>query len=545
MGEMEKGTVFGIDLGTTYSCISYLKDGHPVVCQSLEGENTTPSVVRLLPEEDMPVVGRTAKDMAVLYPDYTIQFVKSKIGHVESFEYGTDEDKHITTPVDVSSEILKKVARDAEAYTNIPVKDVVITVPAYFGNNEKSATKEAGIKAGLNVIDIVEEPTAAAFYYGCEVSDENEVICIFDLGGGTFDVTAMEMQKGSLTVLTTDGDHDLGGKNWDAELISMVEEKFREQTGFDEEFDSDILQELQLKCEQAKRQLTTSSQASVPLKIDRKYQAAITITREEFDARTSHLLASAIDLTRKVFDIIEERNKKISKILLVGGSSFMPQVAEAVREEFGMEPLLNEPNESVSKGACIYCAWKLNHVEITDEPIGTDTDIEEEKIIEVVENEETGSKEVVFALPGGGTRVVDITIPGNIAEKIITKIATKSFGIRAYVNNVEKIANLIIKDTVIPYSITKTFGTFQDNMDCVSIELFQSPYIEDHYDLDEGDKIGNSLLEGLPPGLPAGSPVDITFTLDDSGLIKITGSYNGTPLIGSLEQTFADSVGEQ
>ena len=250
--------VFGIDLGTTYSCISYLKDGHPVVCQSLEGENTTPSVVRMLPEEEAPVVGRTAKDMAVIYPDYTIQFVKSKIGHVESFEYGAEGEKQTTTPVAVSAEILKKLAQDASAYTNTTVKDVVITVPAYFGNNEKDATREAGIQAGLNVIDIVEEPTAAAFYYGCEKSSEDEVICIFDLGGGTFDVTAMKMEAGAMTVLTTDGNHDLGGRNWDAELIAMVEEKFRDQTGYDEEFDSEILQDLQLKCEAAKRQLTNA-----------------------------------------------------------------------------------------------------------------------------------------------------------------------------------------------------------------------------------------------------------------------------------------------
>lgn len=540
----ETSYVFGIDLGTTYSCISYLKDGHPVVCQSLEGENTTPSVVRMLPEEDAPVVGRTAKDMAVIYPDHTIQFVKSKIGHVESFEYGSDDDKRTTTPVEISAEILKKLASDASAYTNTIVKDVVITVPAYFGNNEKDATREAGIQAGLNVIDIVEEPTAAAFYYGCEKSSEDEIICIFDLGGGTFDVTAMKMEAGAMTVLTTDGNHDLGGKNWDAEMAALVEEKFREQTGYQEEFDSEILQELQLKCETAKRQLTNTNTASVALAVDRKNRAQITITREEFDARTSYLLATAIDLTRAVFDRIEERGMKIDKILLVGGSSFMPQVAEAIKNEFNMPPILNEPNEAVSKGACIYAAWKLVRP-VPTPPIGDPKEKDQgDTVVDIIDNED-GTQTIQIAGKDGDTRHVNISLPGAIIDKKINTIATKSFGIKAYVNRVEKIVNLIKKDTVLPFSTTQTFGTYEANMENISIELFQSTSYEDYYDLEEGDKIGDSMLEGLPSGLPADSPVDITFTLAENGLIEITGAYNGSPLNGKLEKTYSEGIGTQ
>lgn len=539
--------VFGIDLGTTYSCISYLKDGHPVVCQNLEGESTTPSVVRMLPEEETPVVGRTAKDMAVIYPDYTIQFVKSKIGHVESFEYGAEDDKHTTTPVAVSAEILKKLAQDASAYTNTTVKDVVITVPAYFGNNEKDATRQAGIDAGLNVIDIVEEPTAAAFYYGCEKSSENEIICIFDLGGGTFDVTAMKMEAGAMTVLTTDGNHDLGGRNWDAEMIAMVEEKFREQTGYEEEFDSEILQELQLKCETAKRQLTSAPKADIALKIDRKNSAVISITREEFDARTSFLLATAIDLTRAVFDRIEERGEKISKVLLVGGSSFMPQVAEAIKTEFNMTPEMNEPNEAVSKGACIYAAWKLVHSTVVPEPPVGDPDDGPTKpdVVTAIEELDTGETKIQIGRADGTTDEVIISLPSAIKETVIRTIATKSFGIKAYVNRVMKVVNLIKKDTLLPFSTTQTFGTFEADMQNVSIELFQSESYEDHYDEEEGVKVGDSILEGLPAGLPADSPVDITFTLAENGLIEITGSYNGTPLKGKLEKSYAEGVGTQ
>lgn len=530
--------VFGIDLGTTYSCISYLKDGHPVVCQSSEGENTTPSVVRMLPEEETPVVGRTAKDTAVIYPDYTIQFVKSKIGHIESFEYGAEGEKQTTTPVTVSAEILKKLADDASAYTNVKVKDVVITVPAYFGNNEKDATREAGIQAGLNVIDIVEEPTAAAFYYGCEKSCENEVICIFDLGGGTFDVTAMKIESGAMTVLTTDGDHDLGGRNWDSEMISMVEEKFREQTGYSEEFDSEILQELQNRCENAKRQLTNAPKADISLTIDRKNKALVTITREEFDARTSFLLATAIDFTKAVFERVEEKGEKISKILLVGGSSFMPQVAKAVESEFNMTPELNEPNQAVSKGACIYCAWKMEHMRKGDITGGGDT------VVKTSVND-NGEKEITLKdVKTGETRKQVITLGGNKIETITT-VATKSIGIKAYVDDEEKIVNLIKKDTPLPFSSTQKFGTYEANMRNLSIQVFQSTFYEDYYDIDDGDNIGNSILEGLPAGLPANSPVYITFSLAENGLIEITGAFNNSPLVGKFEKSYGEGIGTQ
>ena len=231
----QETTTFGIDLGTTYSCISYLKDGHPTVCLNLEGDRTTPSVVRMMIEDTVPVVGKTAKDTSVIYPDDTIQFVKSKIGKVESFEIGQPDARRTVTPEQVSSEILKKLASDAEKYTNMPVKDVVITVPAYFGYNEREATKRAGIEAGLNVISIVEEPTAAAFYYLCEQDDTDATVCVYDLGGGTFDVTAIKKEGTAITCLTTDGDHDLGGKNWDQELIEHVLLRFREETGLEDE----------------------------------------------------------------------------------------------------------------------------------------------------------------------------------------------------------------------------------------------------------------------------------------------------------------------
>lgn len=548
----QETTTFGIDLGTTYSCISYLKDGHPTVCLNLEGDRTPPSVVRMMIEDTVPVVGKTAKDTSVIYPDDTIQFVKSKIGKVESFEIGQPDARRTVTPEQVSSEILKKLASDAEKYTNMPVKDVVITVPAYFGYNEREATKRAGIEAGLNVISIVEEPTAAAFYYLCEQDDTDATVCVYDLGGGTFDVTAIKKEGIAITCLTTDGDHDLGGKNWDQELIEHVLLRFREETGLeDEELDTDFLQELQIKCEEAKKQLSSAETASITLKYDRQHMANITVSRSEFNDITSALLQTTVELTRRVFDEVEGRGEKIDKLLLVGGSSKMPQVMEALNAEFGSrvdDILINEPDESVSKGACIFCAWTLTHAQVDDafssQPNGGDG-ASGDVITDINVNEENGEKIITIASAdtGESRKVVIPSIAGHISE--INIIATKSFGIKSIVDEKEVITNLIRKDQVLPAIFEHPFGTNTDNMTNVEIVLYQSEIKDEIYDLEYGIEIGRSVLDGLPAGLPAGSPVDIKIELNTEGIIVITGSYRGTPLKGSLNTNYAEGVGNQ
>lgn len=543
----QNNKIVGIDLGTTYSCIAYMDEtGRPVVCPSSEGDSTTPSVVRLLPDEE-PVAGKTAKETAVIYPDYTIQFVKSRIGKDASFEYGPEENRLTTTPAEVSAETLKKVVRDASAYTNAEIKDVVITVPAYFGVREKEETKHAGELAGLNVVDIVEEPTAAAFYYGIQNSDTKETICIFDLGGGTFDVTAMELDNGNLTVLTTAGDHDLGGKNWDRELISLVKTKFEEETGYEEEYDSDIEQELTLKCENAKRQLSSAPTASVPLAIDRQHKTNIQVTREEFDAATESLLDSAITLTKEVFERVKENGKEITKILLVGGSTYMPQVTEGLKKEFGDLPIeLNEPNEAVAKGACIYNLWKITHI-IFDEESNEESNGEEPKKFgddEVVETTDNGDGTHTVTLVNPETKETrDLTlIPGKMRKVNITTVANKSYGVQANVNGKTKICNLIMKDTALPVSETREFGTDEPNQTSASIVLFQSESLEQNAELDEGVIIGESVLEGIPKSEEV-QPVKLTITMDESGFIIITGESNGIPLEGKLELSFSEGVG--
>ncbi len=545
----EMTTTFGIDLGTTYSCISYLKDGHPTVCLSLEGEHTTPSVVRMMPEDPEPVVGKTAKDTSLLYPDDTIQFVKSKIGKMESFEIGDPDNRRSVTPVAISAEILKKLAADASAYTNMEVKDVVITVPAYFGYAEREETANAGREAGLNVVSIVEEPTAAAFYYLCEKDDTDATVCVYDLGGGTFDVTTIKKEGSTIQVITTDGDHDLGGKNWDAELINLVESKFREATNLDEdeELESDFMQELQIKCETAKMQLTSAPSASIALSLDRQHKANIVITREEFDEITSSLLQTSIDLTRKVIDETEEKGYKIDKLLLVGGSSKMPQVEAALTSEFGGrvgEILVNEPDESVSKGACIYCAWSLLHTVEGTAFSGENADESADKLANIEHDETTGATRFTITGKDGTERKVEFTLPSAIAAAKIVTVATKSFGIETIdADGNPKITNLICKDDILPAVFEQTFGTNSDNQTEVWIKLYQSELKDKCYEVDYGVFLGDSSLKGIPANLPAGTPVDICITLNEQGLIVITGKYNGTPLIGELNTNYAEGVG--
>lgn len=525
--ELKKEYVFGIDLGTTYSCISYMdEDGRPVVCKSIDNEDTFPSVVRYLPDEE-PVAGRTAKDTAVMYPEYTISYIKNFIGKVSEYEYGAEGDKRTVTPEEVSAEILKKVAADAAANTNTTVHKVVITVPAYFGDPEKKATMEAGKLAGLEVIDIVEEPTAAAFYYGTQKFEGEETICIYDLGGGTFDVTVMKVSDHKLEEITKAGDHNLGGKRWDDELINLVKRKFCEATDYDEEFESDVLQDMYIRCEVAKKQLSSTEKTSVAVKTDRVHKANIEITREEFDAVTSFLLQESIDITKSVFKIVADRGINIDKILLVGGSSYMPQVKKAIQEEFGMEPLMNEPNEAVAKGACIYCAWKYANDVVKQQEDPKNTDAPKPEIIETGDG-----KTVINTLDG-----TEIVLPGLDGDYEIVRVASKSYGIRANVAGKPMIVNLLIKDTKMESDgihFSQTFGTNADNMTNVSIKLFQNESLKSECELDEGVLIGEAVLSGIPAGMPRHTPVDIFIDMQENGMISVKGKYNGEWLSGEL-----------
>ena len=308
---------------------------------------------------------------------------------------------------------------------------------------------------------------------------------------------------------------------------------------------------MQIKCEEAKKQLSSAETASITLKYDRQHMANITVSRSEFNDITSALLQTTVELTRRVFDEVEGRGEKIDKLLLVGGSSKMPQVMEALNAEFGSrvdDILINEPDESVSKGACIFCAWTLTHAQVDDafssQPNGGDG-ASGDVITDINVNEENGEKIITIASAdtGESRKVVIPSIAGHISE--INIIATKSFGIKSIVDEKEVITNLIRKDQVLPAIFEHPFGTNTDNMTNVEIVLYQSEIKDEIYDLEYGIEIGRSVLDGLPAGLPAGSPVDIKIELNTEGIIVITGSYRGTPLKGSLNTNYAEGVGNQ
>ena len=344
-------TIFGIDLGTTYSCIAYVDEyGKAVVVTNKEYKLTTPSVV--LFDGGNRVVGDEAKNTAILYPDRVVEMVKRHMGedgwsyYYEGKDYSAEE---------ISSYILRKLASDAEEKLGMTVKDVVITCPAYFGIKEREATAQAGSIAGLNVCEVINEPTAAAITYGLQ-NEQDQVVLVYNLGGGTFDVTVIKIKAGAITVVATGGDHQLGGRDWDEAIVNYLSQEWQSQTGSAEEPISspETLQELWQKAEMAKYALTTRQETKVSVS-HAGIAAGVNITREKFEELTAHLLDRTMMFVRFTMD--EARSKgysQINQILLVGGSTKMPQVAQRLEQEFGLPYKSFEPDEAVAKGAAIY-----------------------------------------------------------------------------------------------------------------------------------------------------------------------------------------------
>ncbi|BDZ54935.1 hypothetical protein GCM10025870_20080 [Agromyces marinus] len=349
----------GIDLGTTNSVVSVLEGGEPVVIANAEGFRTTPSVVAFTKDGEV-LVGETAKRQAVTNVDRTIASVKRHVGT----DWKTQEiDGKKYTPQEISARILQKLKRDAEQYLGDTVTDAVITVPAYFNDAERQATKEAGEIAGLNVLRIINEPTAAALAYGLDKGKEDELILVFDLGGGTFDVSLLEVGKdddfSTIQVRATSGDNRLGGDDWDQRLVEHLIKRFKDSTGVDVSKDKIALQRLKEAAEQAKKELSSSMSTSIQLpylSLTENGPANLdeTVTRAQFENMTSDLL----DRTKKPFeDVIREAGIKLSDVahvVLVGGSTRMPAVSELVKQETGQEPNKGvNPDEVVAVGAAL------------------------------------------------------------------------------------------------------------------------------------------------------------------------------------------------
>jgi molecular chaperone DnaK len=513
-----KSPIFGIDLGTTYSCIAYVDEyGRPTVVTNMEGDRTTPSVVQFSGNER--IVGKEAKNSSMLEPDNTISIIKSHMGKgTFAFEY---EGNNITAE-EISACILKKLVQDAEQNTGLTITDVVITIPAYFGQPEREATRMAGEIAGLKVLSIINEPTAAAIAYGVD-KESDQTILVYDLGGGTFDVTMIQIDGKKITVICTDGDHNLGGRNWDELIVTYLAKQWQEQTGSTEDpLDSpETQQELYLKAEQAKQTLTAKEKTEIPIAYGRSDRIKVTLTREIFDEQTASLLETTITKTNAV--IAEAKKvgiKNFDKLLMVGGSTKMPQVARRLKEEFGIDPQFSDPDESVAKGAAIYGQMLMlnetieeiiikNNPEMNPEDFNVDT-IDPEKL----ENAQIEAAQI-FGMQLGGVKA-------KTKRKIIN-VLSKSFGLRSWVSDEERIVNILLRNEHLPASYTQTFGTREADQTSVALVMFENGSSDRYYDIDRSHEIGNAEINGLPNGLPEGSPLEVTFKLNEQGMLDVYG----------------------
>jgi len=507
--------VFGIDLGTTYSCIARVDEtGRAEVIKNLEGENTTPSVVAF--EDNSVIVGSDAKEESSIKPETTVLLAKSYMGKKVSMLDYNGEPK---MPEEISSYILKKLTRDASEQLGVEVKDVVITCPAYFGTAERTATKNAGKIAGLNVLEIISEPTAAAIYYGCTKKLEEKTILVYDLGGGTFDVTVMRISADKIEVICSDGDHDLGGKNWDEILMAYLLNQFSQKVGYEVEPDEYLDQRLRDLAEKLKKRLTSSPKASGILEGDGR-QEKLSVTREEFDRMTAVYLRETMNKVDAVLEIAQSKGYQVDEVLLVGGSTRMPQIKETLEKKFGKEKIqFLEPDEAVAKGAAIHAV----NVYVNNQKNFTEKDFEAEENVQVNINEDIKElnakdyKEKLSFFP-------EMMSLGGKAREVVMA-TTKSFALNPIVNDRQIGYNMIIKNQPLNngfLEVSKVFGTYFENQEIVNIAIYENDSMEEYFELEENLKLGDVNLE-LPKGLPKKSPIEITLKLTKEGILEVKG----------------------
>jgi molecular chaperone DnaK (HSP70) len=489
--------VYGIDLGTTYSCIASIDEvGRPTVLRNLEGTDTTPSVVYFETAENV-VVGATAKDTAVLEPDNVVSLIKRDMGrdvtrHIHGFDY---------TPEELSAFILLKLATDAHTTTGQYARDVVITVPAYFGAAERDATRKAGQIAGLNVIDIISEPIAAAITYGVLNPDQDRTILVYDLGGGTFDTTVIALRGGHIEVICTDGDHELGGADWDARLVEHLAEKFREEhpDASDPLDDKQTEQQMRRDAEDAKKALTSRTTHTVRVMHDGRV-AAIEVTREQFEELTKDLLDRTIEITGRTLATAAEKGvNDYDELVLVGGSTKMPCVAARLETEIGLPPRLQDPDLAVAKGAALY-AFEETYRRLLKQGAAEKAD-------------EMASK---AGLSEEQRR--------QIAGRQIKTVASRAFGIIVLdqeAGGIDRVSHLVHANDELPVAKTEDYYTVHDNQDAADIRVMEQAGGVESADPADNTEIATGSVK-VPPGKKAGWPIEVTFALDQSGLLHVT-----------------------
>ncbi len=478
--------VIGIDLGTTNSCVAVMEGGEPVVIANAEGSRTTPSVVGFQKDGER-LVGQVAKRQAVANADRTVISIKRHMGS----DYKVNIDGKQYSPQEISAMILSKLKKDAEAYIGEPVKDAVITCPAYFTDSQRQATKDAGKIAGLNVLRVINEPTAAALAYGLDKETKTHKVIIYDLGGGTFDVSILEIGDGVFEVLATNGNCMLGGDDFDKRIMDYLVDDFKSKEGIDLSKDKMAMQRLKEAAEKAKIELSSTSSTNINL----PYITAdatgpkhldVTLTKQKFDALTDDLVKMTMEPLQKAMKDANLSYSDIEKVILVGGSTRIPAVVDAVRKETGKEPFKGiNPDECVAIGA---------------------------------------------AIQGG-------VLSGEVKDVLLLDVTPLTLGIETLGG---VCTPLIERNTTIPAKKSQIFSTAADNQTEVTIHILQG-----ERKMADGNKtLGQFNLSGIAPA-PKGVPqIEVTFDIDANGIVHVTAKDLGTQKQADITITSSTNLSE-